>query len=109
MVTGCESVISREVRKEADENLNFVRVLENPTVFHGVVVIWGGVIIRAVNRSGGSALFLRETPLDPGGRPKGIELSEGLFVARTSEFLDPRTYSSRGKVTIADSDSSSSR
>ena len=59
MISGCTSPISREVRKEADENLEFINVLANPVSFHGVVVIWGGVIIIAVNRTGESSLLSR--------------------------------------------------
>ncbi len=103
LLIGCaSSPISLEVRKEADENLNFIKVLENPTAFHGVVVIWGGVIIRAVSHADNkNAIFLWETPLDLRGKPKGKEFSEGMFVARTSEFLDPKAYTSGRKTTIA--------
>ncbi len=101
-MTGCASPISKEVKKEADESISFIKVLENPKAFHGVVVIWGGVIIRAVNHADNkNALFLWETPLDLRGKPKGEGLSEGMFIARTSEFLDPKAYVSGRKVTIA--------
>ncbi len=103
LLTGCtSSPISPEVRKEADENLNFIKVLENPTAFHGVIVIWGGVIIRVVNHADSkNAIFLWETPLDLRGKPEGKEFSEGMFLARTSAFLDPKAYTSGRKATIA--------
>ena len=101
MISGCASPISSEARKEANGNLEFTKVLENPSSFHGVVVIWGGVIIKAVNRTGESALFIQETPLNFRGRPKGTEFSQGLFIARSPEFLDPQTYFSGRKVTVA--------
>lgn len=101
MISGCTSPISSEVRKEANEDLEFIKVLKNPSSFHGVVVIWGGVIIKAVNHTGESSLFIQETPLSFSGRPKGREFSQGLFIARTPEFLDPQTYFSGRKVTIA--------
>jgi len=101
MISACASPISSEVRKEAKGNLEFITVLENPSSFHGAVVIWGGVIIKTVNRAGESSLFIQETPLNFRGRPKGREFSQGLFIARTPEFLDPQTYLSGRKVTVA--------
>jgi len=65
------------------------------------VVIWGGVIIKVVNRTGESSLFIQETPLNFSGKPKDREFSQGLFIARTPEFLDPQTYFSGRKVTVA--------
>ena len=101
MISGCASPISSEARKEANGNLEFTKVLENPSSFHGVVVIWGGVIIKAVNRRGESSLFIQETPLNFRGRPKGRGSSQGLFIARSPEFLDPQTYISGRRVTVA--------
>jgi outer membrane lipoprotein len=101
VISGCVSPISREVRKEANENLEFTKVLQNPLSFRGVVVIWGGVIIKVVNHPGGSDLFLWETPLDLSGRPKGREYSEGEFIAKTSQSLDPQIYTSGRKISVA--------
>ena len=101
LISGCASPVSREVRKEADENIKFIKVLENPKAFHGVTVIWGGLIVESTSRAGESALFILETARDLRGRPGGWELSEGLFIARTPEFLDPQIYSSGRKVTVA--------
>jgi outer membrane lipoprotein len=100
-ITGCAGPISREVRKEADENLEFRKVLENPPAFHGLVIIWGGVIIETVGRAGGSELYLWETPLDLAGKPKGREYAEGEFIAKTNEFLDSELYTRGRKVTVA--------
>ena len=101
IIAGCAGPISPEVRKEADKNLEFVKVLEKPSSFRGSVVIWGGVIMRVVTRSGGSDLFLWETPLDYRGRPGGRENSEGEFIARTSESLDPKIYARGRRITVA--------
>ncbi len=100
LLSSCSSPISGEVRKEADENFNFARVLENPTAYHGTVVIWGGLILKMVSNSGGSSLFLMETPLDLMGKPKGKEFSEGCFIAQTQELLDPKIYSEGLRVRI---------
>ncbi len=101
MTSGCTSPISGEVRREANESLEFIRVLENPTAFHGVTVIWGGVIVKVVNHASGSALFIQETPLGFRDKPRSREYADGFFIARTGEFLDPKKYTSGRRTTIA--------
>ena len=101
LISGCASPISSEVKREADKSLDFVRVLENPPAYHGVTVIWGGVIMKVVNRSGGSALFIQETPLDNRDKPRSKDYTDGLFIARTQEFLDTKEYTSGRRVTIS--------
>jgi outer membrane lipoprotein len=100
-LTGCASPISQQVRQEAAKNLSFSEVLANPGAYNGKIVIWGGVIVKTVSRAEQSDLYLSETPLELSGRPRGREYSEGEFVAKTSESLDPKTYAAGRTVTIA--------
>jgi outer membrane lipoprotein len=100
-LTGCASPISPQLRHEAAKNLPFAAVLAGPGAYNGEVVIWGGVIVKTVSRASGSDLYLSETPPGLSGRPKGREYSEGEFIAKTSEVLDPRTYVAGRKVTVA--------
>jgi outer membrane lipoprotein len=101
LISGCSYPISKAVRQEAAQNLAFKDVLARPPAYRGIVVIWGGVVIKTVTRPGRSELVLSEAPLDLRGRPEGQELSSGLFIARTSEFLDPAKYYAGRKVTVA--------
>jgi outer membrane lipoprotein len=98
---GCVSPISSQMRQEAAKNLSFGEVLANPGAHNGEVVIWGGVIVKTVSRDHHSDLYLSETPLGVNGRPMGREYSEGEFVAKTSEILDPRAYAEGRQVTVA--------
>ncbi len=101
LLAGCASPISPKVREEASESPAFAKVLANPGAYRGVVAIWGGVIVKTVERKDGSDLYLSETPTDFRGRPKGQEESEGEFVAKTSEVLDPKQYTVGRRVTVA--------
>jgi outer membrane lipoprotein len=101
IISGCSYPISKALRNQADENLAFTDVLARPSAYSGVVVIWGGVIVKTVSRPGRSELVLWETPLDSRGKPGGNEFSSGLFMAETSEFLDPKKFSGGRKVTVA--------
>ena len=101
LIYGCSYPISEAVRQEAAGNIAFREVLARPSAYRGDVVIWGGIVMKTVNLSGRSELVLREVPLDSGGRPEDKEFSGGLFIARTSEFLNPGKYPAGQKVTVA--------
>jgi outer membrane lipoprotein len=101
VLAGCSPPISKEVRLQAAENLAFTKVLANPSSYQGAVVIWGGVIMKVANLAGHSELYIWETPEDLRGRPEGRGEAEGAFIARTSESLDPQTYSVGRKITVA--------
>jgi outer membrane lipoprotein len=95
------SPIETSVRNEKTHDLSLEAVLRDPSLYKGETVIWGGVIYRSEKRNGSTALFVEETPFDFRGRPKNIEFSEGLFMARTSENLDTDAYAAGRKITIA--------
>lgn len=101
ILSGCADTVSSRASNKAIEELAFLKVLENPTSFRGADVTWGGVIIKVSNSPGGSAIFLLETPPDSEGRPKGRGFDEGAFIARASEFLDPRIYTPGRKITVS--------
>lgn len=101
LISACSYPISRAARQEAAVNLSFSQVLARPSAYGGSVVIWGGVIVKTKNSQGRSELKVEEVPLDSRGRPEDKQMSRGLFIARTPEFLDPKTYSAGRKVTLA--------
>ncbi len=98
---GCASPVSPELRQEASEKLAFTKVLANPGAYRGVVVIWGGVVVKTVRHQDGSDLYLSETPINLLGRPEGPGHSEGEFIAKTPQVLDPHEYAAGRKVTVA--------
>jgi len=56
------------------------------------VVRWGGLITDIENEENHSLIQIQFHPLDESGRPQLDQPSEGDFVIKTSEFLDPETY-----------------
>jgi outer membrane lipoprotein len=99
-VGACAHPISFLVRAEADPNLTFSKVIENPKAYLGSIVIWGGVISEASQDPQGTKLLLIQTPLDSHGRPQTQE-TRGEFIARTSESLDPLVYRRGLAITLA--------
>jgi starvation-inducible outer membrane lipoprotein len=96
----CAHPISSLVRAEADPTLTLPKVLENPKAYLGSIVIWGGVISKVSRGTEGSRLLVIQAPLDSRGYPQ-TRVTQGEFIAWTSESLDPRVYRRGLTITLA--------
>ncbi len=101
LLLSCSYPISRGIREEARKDVDFRTVLENPGAYKGSVVIWGGQIIQSLNHPDGTELIILEIPLDYSEHPERISNSQGRFIAKTKDFLDPAVYQAGRKVTVA--------
>jgi len=101
LIAGCAYPISRQLREEVAKNVTFPMVLSNPSAYIGDIVIWGGTIIRTINRKAGTEIFVLDTPLDYAGAPKAYVHSRGRFIAKSSEFLDPAVFKRGNEITLA--------
>ncbi len=98
---GCSYPISKEVRQEARKDLTFSQVLQNPAAYKGSTVIWGGSIIQTINRADGTDILVLETPLERQQRPESERYSQGRFIVKSRNFLDPEIYKNGRKITVA--------
>jgi outer membrane lipoprotein len=96
----CAHPISSQVRAEADSTLTLSKVIENPRIYLGSIVIWGGVVSNAWQGPEGTRLLVIQTPLDSHGDPQ-TRVTQGEFIAWTSESLDPRVYRRGLTITLA--------
>ncbi len=92
--------IAPEIRRQVDESLTYQTVQQNPDQFIGKTVIWGGVVVQAVNRANGTDLIVRQTELDFEEKPKDLDRSAGRFIVRSPGFLDPAIYQAGREVTV---------
>jgi len=97
---GCAYPISRAWRNEVNPALTFSQVAEKPKAYWGEIVIWGGVVIALQTRSGTTRMLIIQNPLDSRGRPD-TRITEGRFIARTGDFIDPERYKRGTRVTLA--------
>ena len=102
-IASCVHVISRDLREQADPILNLQHVLTNPPQqYQGKLVVWGGEIIRTTNQKDGSTLIeVLQKPLDRWDEPVDTSASEGRFLIRGQQFLDPLIYSQGSNITVA--------
>jgi starvation-inducible outer membrane lipoprotein len=96
----CAHPISSQVRAEADSTLTLSKVIENPRIYLGSIVIWGGVVSNAWQGPEGTRLLVIQTPLDSHGDPQ-TRVTQGEFIAWTSESLDSRVYRRGLTITLA--------
>ena len=98
---GCAYPISENLRQEAQKNLSFSMVFQDPLAYKGTIVIWGGKIIKTFNRKHGTEILVLQTPLNWRERPEEEESSRGRFIAKSPGFLDAAVYRAGRKVTVA--------
>ncbi len=100
-VFGCSYPIAKEYRQEARKDLTFPQVLQNPNAYIGSTVIWGGSIIQTNNRRDGTEIVVLQTPLESLEKPEGTRYSQGRFIVRSPQFLDPEIYKNGKRITVA--------
>lgn len=101
LLAGCAHVISKEALKEVDTSITFSQVAKNPDAYKGKTVLFGGDIIKAKNLSNMTLVVVLQRPLGRRGEPAAGDVSEGRFIIRNTEFLDPAIYSPGRKITVA--------
>ncbi len=99
-ILGCSYPISKAWRKEVNPAVTFSRVAAKPEAFWGEIVIWGGILDTLQTRSGTTEMTIIQTPLDSRGRPNTRD-TEGRFIARTEDFINPERYPRGTRVTLA--------
>lgn len=101
ILTGCTSVISKDVRSEVNETAGIQEVIENPDAFYGSQALWAGIIIDIKNFKDHTLVEVLQRPADYRGRPKDVNTSDGRFFASHNGFLDPMIYSMGRQVTVS--------
>ncbi len=100
VLCSCGPPISKKVLETVDRGLTFSSFIENPNAYNGRIVRWGGVIEKFVPGSAETRLIVTQCPLDNKGYPQ-TDTTYGEFVARTTDFLDPRIFRRGMVITLA--------
>ena len=101
MLTVSCSVISHQVRSEADPPVPFQTLIRDADKFLGQTVILGGYILETKNLESETILKVLQTPLRLGEDPDLKKRSEGRFMVHHNGFLDPEVYSKNQVITVA--------
>lgn len=82
-------------------DLSYVEAITNINKFKNAPVRWGGTIVDVENEPSYSAIQILVYPLGSYGRPDVDEPSQGRFVVKSAEFLDPAVYTKNTSITVA--------
>jgi outer membrane lipoprotein len=82
-------------------NLSYSQVSNDLNRYKGTSVRWGGVIIDVENEENQTLVQVLSYPLDYSGRPQSTKQSDGRFVVKSAEFLDPAVYKKDREITVA--------
>jgi outer membrane lipoprotein len=95
------SVISHQVRSEADPPIPFRTLIRDADKYIGHTVILGGYILETKNLESETILKVLQTPLRVGDDPDLKKRSRGRFMVYHKGFLDPEVYSRDQVITVA--------
>lgn len=101
LVVGCGSVMAPEIRQAVDRRLTFAQLRLHPDAYLGRLAMLGGEIIRTTNVPGATLLEVAQRPLDSQDAPRLSMPSEGRFMVRCEQYLDPLTSSAGHAITVA--------
>lgn len=99
-ITSC-APFPHAIMKEADRKLSIGQVQENPDLYKGKTILWGGVIVTTENRPEETRIVIMQTALDIETRPENLDRSEGRFILKHNGFLDPVIYAQGRLITVA--------
>jgi len=101
LLSGCAQVISPELMVKVDSSLTFKKVLQNPDVYKGRTVVWGGQIIQIVPQDEDTLVEVLQMPLGRRGKPEESYASEGKFLILFEKLLDFSQFEKGRKITVA--------
>lgn len=99
LISAC-SVLPPAFKEEQITDISYKRVGEDLASYKNTVVRWGGVIVNVENEDNYSLMQVLFYPLDYYGRPELNKPSEGQFVIKSTNFLDPKAYAANREVIV---------
>ena len=100
ILSACAGGISRQARSQVTYSGPFSSVVQNPGQFPGETVMWGGRVIETRAMNGATEVEVLQLPLDSAYRPVNRDQSQGRFLIRSAQFLDPAVYPPGTLITV---------
>lgn len=100
MAVSCAGGISREARSQVTYSGGFTDLQQQPGQHIGKTIILGGKIIETRVAEGATELEILQLKLNSSDRPEDNDQSQGRYLVRTRQFLDPAIYPKGTLVTV---------
>lgn len=90
--TGCATGISKQARSQVTYSGSFLALQKDLRGSVGQVVMLGGKIMETKSSPTSSEITVLQFPLGTSDRPNDGDASDGRFLLRSGQFLDPAIY-----------------
>jgi outer membrane lipoprotein len=91
-LAACAAGISQQARNLVTYQGSFIDLQHRPTRYIGQTAHLGGKIIETMSDGRMSEVSVLQLPLDWQGRPVDDNRSDGRFIIRSRDFLDPEVF-----------------
>jgi outer membrane lipoprotein len=99
-LVSCAIGMSDQARSKVTYFGTFSQLQKQPDKFLEKTVMWGGKIIETRPMAATTELVVLQLALSGRDRPKDDDHSQGRYVARSKEFLDPVIYPKGTLITV---------
>ncbi|MFH1102642.1 MAG: Slp family lipoprotein [Pseudomonadota bacterium] len=100
LAMGCAGTISKQARSQITYTHPFSTLIQNPEKYIGETLLVGGKILETIASNQGSEITVLQLRLDNDGRPVDEDKSEGRFLIRSDQFVDPEIYQKGTPVSL---------
>lgn len=101
IISGCaSSIVPPALQDQVVQGLDLAKVKADQNAYKEQVVLWGGRIVKTINKKRGTLIEVLQLPLDSDERPKEVNQSQGRFIVSMKGFLDPEIYKAGKEVTV---------
>jgi outer membrane lipoprotein len=100
LMFGCATGISQQARSQVTYHGSFSELQGAVDRHRGEIIILGGKIIETKGYQSASEITVLQLPLDRRGRPEDGDRSEGRYLVRSGQFLDPAIYEKGTLLTV---------
>ncbi|MDT8310104.1 MAG: Slp family lipoprotein [Methylophaga sp.] len=99
-LSACSS-IPKNIKSPPVSDLQLNQIIANKQSTQGELIRWGGEIVEVENANDFSMIQVVQFPLNHYGKPQPNENSQGRFIARSTQFLDPVVYKKGSLITFS--------
>ncbi len=100
VAAGCSANLSREARSQVTYEGDFLPLRQQPQQYAGEVVMLGGKIIENRADKERTELVVLQLALNSANRPTDEDRSDGRYIVRSEQFLDPAIYPPGTPITV---------
>jgi len=84
--------LSRQAREQIDYTGSFTSLQADPDRHVGATTLLGGRVIATTPTDGGTEIVTLQLPIGSNDRPRDGDDSQGRFILKTQQFIDPALY-----------------